>query len=91
VISTTIAKGMVLVLIALASRWHGMRIDRGLVLVAALPLLLAVNPWAALAAATLVALARGPRLRCWTPRELAHVQSQWQNYRARAMALLARC
>jgi len=72
-LSATIARGASLALLWWLSSRLGMRVDRGLVVVAALPLALCLGPWAALFVLAVVLLEGIPGIRCLNPQEKQQV------------------
>ena len=65
----------------------GMEIDRGLLIVAALPLLLVSGPWAALIALVAVAVGKAPGIGCFTAAEKTEIagaaEQYWLKFRQR--------
>ncbi|OHB66681.1 MAG: hypothetical protein A2V70_14230 [Planctomycetes bacterium RBG_13_63_9] len=82
-------------LVALSLLWainsnQGMQIDRGLLLVAALPLLLTLDPWISLGAIAIAVLGVVPGLRCLDATETAQLSGEAQRYGHRIRELLGR-
>lgn len=88
VLATTAANLVVLVLICVFCRQLGMRFDRGALLVLALPVVLGLGPWVALAVLAAVTAASTRFEVLLSAAEKRHLATSWSDYRHRVRACL---